>query len=496
VRRYEVATTKGFALSGAGDEAVTPELALVDPDLGEAQRQPAERKAPMSSTEPSTGAFFVDPAEPAPPMASAPSPEPGPLSVPPAEPTPAAPPAAVTPTATPMVDVPLGTLIFRAGLLAEEQLEDALQEGMATGKRLGEVLLERGLLHERDLGRMLAAQKGLPFVEVSGSDAAPEALQVLPEQKARLQVTLPLRYEGGQLVVAVADPSNELVLENLRRTLGSEPRLVVAAHSDLLRAIDAAYAANPTAAVVPAPAPAPAPAPPPAPAPEPQLQEPGPVPSLQPEPVQPPTPPAVTPLPTVLPPAEERSAEPDAAPSLQPLVTEPVAQSVEPQPLQPTEPPLEAPAPPPAMPAQPAVEPVEAQPLSEPAPEPQPVAPPPVEHPAEPAPLHLKPETPPAPELSTPVAPGPEPDAGSLHIVLLRLQDGDALEIGAFHTWAEAAARAQEAVRQIAAAEGEAAWPFFAERYLRPQAIISVELVAEQGDKWMGSATRSRWAKA
>ena len=66
-----------------------------------------------------------------------------------------------------MVDVPLGTLIFRAGLLGEEQLEGALQEGMRTGKRLGEVLLERGWLNERDLGRMLAGQKGLPFVDVN-----------------------------------------------------------------------------------------------------------------------------------------------------------------------------------------------------------------------------------------------------------------------------------------------------------------------------------------
>ena len=141
-----------------------------------------------------------------------------------------------------MRDVPLGTLIFRAGLLAEEQLEDALQEGMRKGKRLGEVLLERGWLHERDLGRLLAGQKGLPFVEVRASDAEPDALKMLPEEKARMQNALPLRFEDGQLVVAVADPSNELVIENLRRSIGSEPRLVVAPHAELIRAIGEAYA--------------------------------------------------------------------------------------------------------------------------------------------------------------------------------------------------------------------------------------------------------------
>ena len=141
-----------------------------------------------------------------------------------------------------MIDVPLGTLIFRAGLLGEEQLEDALREGMRTGRRLGEVLIERGLLQERDLGRMLAAQKGLPFVDVSASDAEPAALEMLSEQNARHQLALPLRHEDGQLVVAVADPSNELMLENLRRTLGAPPKLVVAPYAELVKAIGEAYA--------------------------------------------------------------------------------------------------------------------------------------------------------------------------------------------------------------------------------------------------------------
>ncbi len=140
-----------------------------------------------------------------------------------------------------MLDVPLGTLIFRAGLLGEAQLEDALQEGMRTGKRLGEVLLERGWLNERDLGQMLAGQKGLPFVDVAVSDVETEALEALDQDDARRQVALPLFYEDGQLVIAVGDPSNELVLESLRRELQTDFQLVVAPHGQLLQVIDEAY---------------------------------------------------------------------------------------------------------------------------------------------------------------------------------------------------------------------------------------------------------------
>jgi hypothetical protein len=219
-------TTYSPAWSGSGG-GVTPELVLVDPELALAQRHTRKRKAAMSSPEPAN--TFPDPAQPA----TAPAP------------------TSVTPPDTSMVDVPLGTLIFRAGLLGEEQLEGALQEGMRTGKRLGEVLLERGWLNERDLGQMLAGQKGLPFVDVNLSDVEPEALAALAEDDARRQVALPLFYEDGELVVAVGDPSNQVVLEGLRRELETDFQLVVAPHSQLRQVIDEAYSR-------PAPTPAPA----------------------------------------------------------------------------------------------------------------------------------------------------------------------------------------------------------------------------------------------
>ena len=158
-----------------------------------------------------------------------------------------------------MREVPLGTLIFREGLLTEEQLEEALQDGMKRGKRLGEVLLERGLVSENDLGRLLAGQKGLQFVQLDAATIDPAAVQLLTVEKARLHSVLPIGFHDGLPVVAVADPSNDLVLENVRRALNCEPRLVVAGREALHRQIDLAYAdpANVAATVVTEPPPAP-----------------------------------------------------------------------------------------------------------------------------------------------------------------------------------------------------------------------------------------------
>ena len=80
--------------------------------------------------------------------------------------------------------------------------------------------------------------------------------------------------------------------------------------------------------------------------------------------------------------------------------------------------------------------------------------------------------------------PAPEPpaqeDPASLTAVILRLTDGTLLEVGKFPTVAEAAAEAQEVVIEIAAADRNGGWPFFAQRYLRPDLIVSVDLI-EQG---------------
>ena len=142
-----------------------------------------------------------------------------------------------------MREVPLGTLIFREGLLTEEQLEEALQDGMQRGKRLGEVLLERGLVSENDLGRLLAGQKGLQFVQLDAATIDPAAVQLLSVEKARLHTVLPIGFQEGLPVVAVADPSNDLVIENVRRALNCEPRLVVAGREALNQQIELAYAA-------------------------------------------------------------------------------------------------------------------------------------------------------------------------------------------------------------------------------------------------------------
>jgi hypothetical protein len=176
--------------------------------------------------------------------------------------------------ATPVIDmrdIPLGTLIHRAGLLTAEQLEGALAEGTATGKRLGEVLIERGLLEERQVAELIAGQKGLEFLEIRPDMVDPGVAALLPQSAAKRYGALALRREDGLPVIAVADPASDEVVAFIEERFGEDYKLVVAARTDIERSAlgpapvseSESSPAEPAAPLAAAPAPAPVPEEPP-----------------------------------------------------------------------------------------------------------------------------------------------------------------------------------------------------------------------------------------
>jgi Type II secretion system (T2SS), protein E, N-terminal domain len=431
-----------------------------DPNLGQAPAPAPDALTPLTLTPPTPVEPQAQPAV-APPVDAQPAPIP----------------------ASDMREVPLGTLIFREGLLTEEQLEEALQDGMQRGKRLGEVLLERGLVSENDLGRLLAGQKGLQFVQLDAATIDPAAVRLLSVEKARLHSVLPIGFQDGLPVVAVADPSNDLVIENVRRALNCEPRLVVAGREALHRQIELAY--TPAAPVVAEPPPAPSTV---------VAEQ---VASAVSQPVAPVVvePVAVQPVagePVAVEPVAETLAP--AAPVVQP---EPVSGEgvwlAAPVPV--VETPIVEPAP--VVQPEPVVHPepvFQPEPVVATEPVPAPVVPEPVSISYEPVvasepPVVAEPVFTPEPVAET-LAPALEQPAADAQpetwYVVLRLADGERIDVGAFGSSDDATTHARGVVEQISAQSG---WPFFEGRFLRPEAIVSVDLVAPEG-RWLGSAAR------
>jgi type IV pilus assembly protein PilB len=138
--------------------------------------------------------------------------------------------------------VPLGSLLLRDGILTTEQLEAALAEKDATGRRLGEIVVARGWSPPGAVARLLAEQHGLEYLDLPKTEIDPAAAGILPEKYARRYEAVPVRFLAEALVlVAVADPTNVLASDELRLAVGSDVRLAVSAAPDVLAAIERFY---------------------------------------------------------------------------------------------------------------------------------------------------------------------------------------------------------------------------------------------------------------
>src|SRR5436190_155158 len=123
------------------------------------------------------------------------------------------------------------------GLVTQEQLDQAQAEQTATGKRLGRILIDMGLVKEQDLVAALASQIGLRFVDLSDATVDATASALLPGQVGRKYRALPIGYEDEKLVVAMADPANLFALDDIRTITGMDVQPVVATAADIEAAI-------------------------------------------------------------------------------------------------------------------------------------------------------------------------------------------------------------------------------------------------------------------
>ncbi|KPK85684.1 MAG: ATPase [Phycisphaerae bacterium SM23_33] len=134
----------------------------------------------------------------------------------------------------------LGQLLIRSGALTEEQLEEALRVQRSGGNRLllGEVLLEQGVCTEEQIMECLARGYGIPFARVSPKVADPNVVEVLPKEFLNKHCILPLFKVRGTLTMAVAEPANVFLLEEVARMTDCEVRVVCATARDIRNTLE------------------------------------------------------------------------------------------------------------------------------------------------------------------------------------------------------------------------------------------------------------------
>jgi type IV pilus assembly protein PilB len=134
----------------------------------------------------------------------------------------------------------LGDLLVEAGLITEEQLQKTLKE-KSPGQKLGDALVQHGYITEQKLIEALEFQLGIPHVSLYRYPIDVKLTKLVPQEFAKRKMVMPLKREGDRLLVAMADPMDFLAIDDLRLSTGFHIETAIASKDDILRAINKYY---------------------------------------------------------------------------------------------------------------------------------------------------------------------------------------------------------------------------------------------------------------
>ncbi len=143
----------------------------------------------------------------------------------------------------------MGQLLMEARLVSESQIQEALQVQPSHGGRLGSILVERGIISEAALLEFLSQQYGVPPIDLSQCQIEPEALNLVPLELAQRLMIVPVRQFQSRLTLAMIDPSNIVVIDEMKFRTGLNVTPMVALESDVLAAIRRWYQLSPSEGV-------------------------------------------------------------------------------------------------------------------------------------------------------------------------------------------------------------------------------------------------------
>ena len=135
----------------------------------------------------------------------------------------------------------LGEVLRERGHISPADLNKAIEDQQGKLIHLGELMLDRGLVDKKELASALTEITHVPYVDCENIEIDPEVLKLLPHAIAKRCCVLPVHCQGTKLVVAMAEPQNLQVLDELRFSTGMDIISRLAFRTEISAAVDKAY---------------------------------------------------------------------------------------------------------------------------------------------------------------------------------------------------------------------------------------------------------------
>ncbi|MDP2941597.1 MAG: hypothetical protein Q8N85_05035 [Candidatus Omnitrophota bacterium] len=140
-----------------------------------------------------------------------------------------------------IINKQLGELLIERGIINQRQLEKVLTIKQERGGLIGEILVEMGYAKEEDIAQALTAQYGFPYLPLANYEINPEIVSIIPARVARQYLLIPIDRIGNNLTVAMSNPLNTQAVEDVELMSGCSVQTFVATSSDVKRAIAKYY---------------------------------------------------------------------------------------------------------------------------------------------------------------------------------------------------------------------------------------------------------------
>lgn len=135
----------------------------------------------------------------------------------------------------------IGEVLLERGLIQQKELEKALAHQREHGGLMGKILIELGFVSEEEIALALTAQYGFPYLPLDNYEIDAGLTAVIPEDLARQYCLIPIDRIGNALTLAMADPSNIQAIEDVELLTKCVVQTFVSTPSDISRAIDKYY---------------------------------------------------------------------------------------------------------------------------------------------------------------------------------------------------------------------------------------------------------------
>ncbi len=138
----------------------------------------------------------------------------------------------------------LGELLIERGVITNDQLEKALEEQKNSRGLIGEVIVSLGFAREEDIVYALSVEYGFPYLPLENYDISPEVVKLIPAQVARQYFSIPIDKIEDTLSLAMANPLNPHAIEDIEYITKCRLQIFITTSTDVQSAIDKFYSSG------------------------------------------------------------------------------------------------------------------------------------------------------------------------------------------------------------------------------------------------------------